>query len=115
MLLRSLESILHIEAELADALADIVKRSVRVLLLEEQVRMHGVDHDLHRTHVQDAVVQELVQPRHVVEQEELVHVHRIPRDGQLAGPDAEGKQMANDEFLGLLDGGGAGDAAGVEP
>lgn len=75
VVLGSLESILHIEAELADALADIIKRTVRILLLKEEVGVHGVDHYLHRTHVQDAVVQELIQSRHVVEQEELVHVH----------------------------------------
>lgn len=60
-------------------------------------------------------MQELVQSRHVVEQEELVHVDRIARDSQLAGSDAESKQMANDELLGLLDGSSAGDAAGVKP
>lgn len=79
------------------------------------MRVHGVDHDFHWTHVQDAIMKELIQSRHMMEQEELVHVNWITRDGQLSGSDTEGKQMANDELLSLLDGGSAGDAAGVKP
>jgi hypothetical protein len=56
---------------------------VLVLLLEEQLGIDGVHHHLDTSHVQDAVVQELVQLRHLVEQKQLVLVHRIASQYQL--------------------------------
>ncbi len=43
--LRSLESVLHIEAEFADAFTNIIEGTMRVLLLEEEMGMYGVDDD----------------------------------------------------------------------
>jgi hypothetical protein len=73
--IESPEGVLHVEEQLADALPDVLQRTVRVVLLVEQVGVEGIHHDLQRSHVHDPVVQVLVQPRHLVEQEQLVHVH----------------------------------------
>ena len=61
--------------QLFNALSDIVNCPVRIFLLVEQVRVHGVDHQLETTHIQDAVVEELVQTGHVVEHEQFVLMH----------------------------------------
>jgi hypothetical protein len=41
---KSLEGVLHVEVKLADALANVVERSMGVLFFVEQLRVHGVDY-----------------------------------------------------------------------
>lgn len=104
MITVSFEGVLDVVLEFADALQDVVQCAVRVLLLVEQLRPDGVDHALHRTHVEDAVVEELVQLAHVVEQEQLVHVHRVARNAQLARTNPQAQQKGDDLLLCLRDG-----------
>jgi len=87
---------------------------VRVLLLEEEMRVHGVDHALHRTHVEDPIMQKLVETGHVVKHEQLIHVYRVAGYGQLPRSDAKSDEIGDDLFFCLLDGGVALDAAVVQ-
>jgi len=62
-----MESFIHIELEFGYALADIIKSPVTLLLLIEKFGLGGIDHYLHTGHVQDAVMQELVELGHLVQ------------------------------------------------
>lgn len=85
-----------------------------IFLLEEELGVDRINNNLNRADVQNAIVQELVEPIHMMIQEELVHVDGIASDGQLAGLDADADKEGDDLVLGLLDGKGAVDAALVE-
>ncbi len=74
MAIISPERIFHVVLQLPNTLPDVLHRTVLVSLLEEKLRMHGVDHYLDRSDVNDVVVKVLVQARHVVEEEQLIHV-----------------------------------------
>jgi len=76
--------------------------------------VHGVDHYLHRAHVQDAIVQKLIEAGHVVKEEQLIHVDGVAGDGELAGADAECDEVGDDLFFCLFDGYIAVDAAVVQ-
>ena len=65
---------LHVVLQLSNTFPDVLHRTVLASLLEEKLRMHSVDHDLHRCHVNDVVMQVFVETRHVVEEEQFVHV-----------------------------------------
>lgn len=75
MCLQSLEGVLHVEAQLSNALPDVLQGPVRILLLVEEMRVHGIDHNLYRSHIHDAIVQVLVQLGHVMKEEELVDMY----------------------------------------
>ena len=65
---------LHVVLQFSNTLLDVLHRTVLVSLLEEKLRMHSVDHDLDRCHVNDVIMQVFVETRHVVEEEQFVHV-----------------------------------------
>ena len=85
-----------------------------IFLLEEELGAERIDNNFNGADVQNAIVQELVEPIHVVVEEQLIHVHGVAGDGQLPGLDADAHQEGNDLVLGLLDGECAVDAALVE-
>lgn len=85
-----------------------------VLLLEEEMRVHSVDHNLHRTHIKDPIVQKLVEAGHMVKHEQLIHMYRVAGYGQLPRSDAKSDEIRDDLFFCLLDGGVAVDAAVVQ-
>lgn len=99
---QSLECMLHVEVQLVDALPDVLQGPVGVLLLEEEMRMQGVDHYLDWSHINDAVVQVLVQPGHMMEEEELVHMDWVARQNQLPRPDSQPKQILDDLLFSLF-------------
>lgn len=74
MTIISPESVFHVVLQLSNTLPDVLHRTVLVSLLEEKLRIHGVHHYLNRSDVNDVVVKVLVQTRHVVEQEQLIHM-----------------------------------------
>lgn len=94
---------LHIVLQFSNAFPDIVQCLVRALLFEEELRFKGVDNNLQTAHVQDSVVQVGIQPGHLVEQKQLVHMHRIASNDQLPLLDAHPNQVLKDVLLGLLD------------
>ena len=65
---------LHVVLQFSNTLLDVLHRTVLVSLLEEKLRMHSVDHDLDRCHVNDVIMQVFVETRHVVEEKQFVHV-----------------------------------------
>lgn len=72
------KAILDIELEFPNAFPDVVHSSMVVGLLVEQIWPEGVEHRLERRHIQNAKVQEVIQVGHLVKQEVLVLVDRVP-------------------------------------
>lgn len=85
-----------------------------IFLLEEELGVDRINNNFNRADVQNAIVQELVEPIHMMIEEKLVHVDGIASDGQLAWLDADAHKEGDDLVLGLLDGKRAVDAALVE-
>jgi hypothetical protein len=74
-----------------------------LLLLVEQIRLSTVHHHLHTRHIQYAVMHKRIQPRHLIQQKQLVHMYRITRHYQLTRFDPQAHQILENVLLSLLD------------
>ena len=99
MITGSFEGVLDVVLQFANALQDVVECPVGVHLLVEKLGLDGIDYALNGTDIEDAVVEELVELPHVVEQKQLIHMHRIASNGELSRPNAQTEQKCNDLFL----------------
>jgi hypothetical protein len=106
----SFEGVLHVVLEFSDTFEYIIQCAMAALFLEEEFGLHLVDDCFDAGHVEDAVVQVLVEFGHVVHQEEFVHVDGVAGDGELSCRDLEGGEEVEDLLFGLLQGDFAVDA-----
>jgi hypothetical protein len=114
MAIISPERMLHVVLQLPNTLPDVFHRTVLVSLLEEKLRMHGADHYLDRSDVNDVVVKVLVQARHVVEEEQLIHVDGVSCKDELSWSDAQAEQIVDDMLFCHFDRNAAVDATLVQ-
>jgi len=96
------EHLANVKSQLLDGLFDIVESAVIALLVELPLRSVYPHNNFQAGHIQNAIVEERIELRHFLTNEQFIRMNRVPRDDELPLLNALRKQKLQDDPLRLL-------------